>query len=955
MKKIIYILTLFFNVVVFGQNPGNFNYVVVQDSFYLNGVWYSDTLATKAYADTTGGSTDSSWVKIDVQHIDFDTASGEPTYKKGRVFYDEGCGCFVSMVNNSQVRLQNGQELWEYGINATGTEILNEEVLYIKGRDINGYPKFHRAIANTRNIINQTVIIATQNIGVGELGYGTKIGHLTTNTSACNVGDKLFLSPYDSSGLTNIQPMVPNYPYQIAIVESVGVNGIIDVNISPFNATETAIASEGIFNGLIIQKQSISDTVISNIPYFETNNEENDTVDLPFMYGGYLFTLNTTSNIGRNGSARVSLVWGTATEAQRNYIYIDNSGTPTLSSNTTGFAGDHIPLAICDILNEAEHLEHGFTSFQRFDNSLNGSNANGWVNKSGKRTRKNGSIFESGLDQTFTIDPAGSPDSLRFLVTAGLGWQFNLQNLNSLDGRDILWLNDPNAVGGLTWINDLNEITVDANNGSLRGNNTRYGLNIFYIIRSGSYGGYLAVTTPNDSYNIDASAISDALNYAVTNPPTQLRQTAIRVARVVVNYNSDGTFDNLLGAGNFQDERGFVLGSSAGSGSSSSAITEFSDADINIYNSLDPTKVMNFDMSGLTTGTINTFTMTQDSYLPYGFFEGTVDPTDLTRLNLDRALYPTRIDIEDATFDSYLTSSELRLNDAINSDYTSITNNDIKIWDNLNLRTRIEYDASGSNTPFHFHASIARDPDIPTFRVVDVANTLFTADPDTFDIYNLTLKVPELSIGGSAAIDTVTDLEDIAFIGGEFDADAIASYDKIFVIGWDSTGLKKDTIPIIPDPGGGGVSLGTVSQIPFMNVAGTDYDYTDNFKWNGSDLKIINGGLDISLTSGDTYRLLAGATRTRLYVNGVVRTLLDPSTSYVLDCENVRGVGENILELKEAGVSKYSFSPTTLTISEVINIPPSSTPSSPSEGDVYMDSTTHTLRVFDGTSWQDCW
>ena len=45
-----------------------------------------------------------------------------------------------------------------------------------------------------------------------------------------------------------------------------------------------------------------------------------------------------------------------------------------------------------------------------------------------------------------------------------------------------------------------------------------------------------------------------------------------------------------------------------------------------------------------------------------------------------------------------------------------------------------------------------------------------------------------------------------------------------------------------------------------------------------------------------------------------------------------------------------------LHINDVMRLEPRATaPSSPSEGDIYMDSSTHKLRVYDGTSWQDCW
>lgn len=45
-----------------------------------------------------------------------------------------------------------------------------------------------------------------------------------------------------------------------------------------------------------------------------------------------------------------------------------------------------------------------------------------------------------------------------------------------------------------------------------------------------------------------------------------------------------------------------------------------------------------------------------------------------------------------------------------------------------------------------------------------------------------------------------------------------------------------------------------------------------------------------------------------------------------------------------------------LHVSDVMRLEPRGTaPSNPAEGDIYMDATTHKLRVYDGTQWQDCW
>lgn len=43
------------------------------------------------------------------------------------------------------------------------------------------------------------------------------------------------------------------------------------------------------------------------------------------------------------------------------------------------------------------------------------------------------------------------------------------------------------------------------------------------------------------------------------------------------------------------------------------------------------------------------------------------------------------------------------------------------------------------------------------------------------------------------------------------------------------------------------------------------------------------------------------------------------------------------------------------TITTVLQLTPGSAPGSPSEGTIYMDSSTHKLMVYDGTSWQACW
>lgn len=44
-----------------------------------------------------------------------------------------------------------------------------------------------------------------------------------------------------------------------------------------------------------------------------------------------------------------------------------------------------------------------------------------------------------------------------------------------------------------------------------------------------------------------------------------------------------------------------------------------------------------------------------------------------------------------------------------------------------------------------------------------------------------------------------------------------------------------------------------------------------------------------------------------------------------------------------------------LDVAGAMHLKPGSAPSTPDEGDIYMDSTTHKLRCYDGTTWHDLW
>jgi hypothetical protein len=110
------------------------------------------------------------------------------------------------------------------------------------------------------------------------------------------------------------------------------------------------------------------------------------------------------------------------------------------------------------------------------------------------------------------------------------------------------------------------------------------------------------------SYSTSAGAINDASGYSNYSIPTDFKGTGFLIARVVLRYqtSASGTLTEEL----TEDLRGLTPSTSAGGGGSGGGVvTDFSDAEFSIYNSTDPTKILNFLLSGLTTATTRTYTM----------------------------------------------------------------------------------------------------------------------------------------------------------------------------------------------------------------------------------------------------------------------------------------------------------------------------------------------------------
>lgn len=596
MKKLLIILSII-SIFAKAQEPE-------VDKIYIreNAIFNGESFHPDSIDEHIRRNNDTSSFIQPLDSLSFDKNVVNLDFQEYTIKADTANHTFTVYLGESEISPQLFLESYTIGYNNTGSKISNGMVVYSDSSYLSGFGNFKLATATDKDIVKAVTGVATHDIEPGTIGFATRFGNLTYPGHGFTIGAVLNLSDTSYGDIVDYEVVSPNYNVRIGRVLS---DSVFQIYVTPFNSNDTHINLEGILNGIITKKQALRDTIISNILYFETYNEDDTTENLPYLSSRNRYLLNTLTNTGTNGYARVQLTYGSATTPTTNYIYIDNSGTPTLSVSTTAFPENGIRVAECGVFDQTTHETQGFAYMQRFNNSVDGSIANGWISRSAQRIRLNGSVWESGVNPTVSITTSAGLDSVQVNTTSGIIWQFNRQTFQARNEKKYLWVNSPT---GMQWISDLAEIDVDANNVTLRGVNKRYGLNIFAIQNSGGYDDILAVTTPNGSYSSDNNAINDVNNYAVTSVPTMFGKTAVRLCRIVLNYTtgSGGTITNLLGAGEFQDERGQPLGTGGGGSGSGGPISDFSDADVTIYNSADPTKIIDFDVSGVSSGTTRT-------------------------------------------------------------------------------------------------------------------------------------------------------------------------------------------------------------------------------------------------------------------------------------------------------------------------------------------------------------
>jgi hypothetical protein len=137
--------------------------------------------------------------------VQFPTTGIVPTHSEGLISYDYESKTFIGYIDETDVTLNLGEEMWIRARNNSGGAISNGQVVYVTGA-LGNRPTIALAQADSR-VTAETIGVATHDIADNEDGIITTFGMLRdVDTSAFSDGDMLYLSTTVAGGLTATKP-----------------------------------------------------------------------------------------------------------------------------------------------------------------------------------------------------------------------------------------------------------------------------------------------------------------------------------------------------------------------------------------------------------------------------------------------------------------------------------------------------------------------------------------------------------------------------------------------------------------------------------------------------------------------------------------------------------------------------------------------------------------------------
>lgn len=501
-------------------------------------------------------------IKKTWDYIDFNPEPVPPVdCKEGRVKWNKDYYTVDICTGLGPIN-QVGQELYKIVFNDSGSEIGDGKAVYLSGLG-GGYPTITKAIANTHDGIQGAVYITTMVIPDNSVGVVTQFGRVQNiDTSGfTSAGATLYISPTVAGDLTETRPAFPDYEFVVGAVEvKDSVNGVLDIDIRA-DVDDTFV---NYWNGSFRESFDFRVTE-SGGTVTGTLTPTNGHLDMTMIFSDGFTTLDT------DPGATVDLTpyVGTDTDPAEVYVYITRTSKILQAAlpSTDWPASEHIKVARLVLQSAASIGTRGALRNQNINDHLVDTNTSqGHNSHIGERIR---AIEAEWLDGALATMDAGGQ---YITVTSGRVYQMHLQNFpaQSMPTDDIHVVNDPDAAYAA--ITDLDSITKDST-GALLSTAKYYSLVVWGVANKSGEASHMMLNLPSGFYSSESAAMSDALGYANFTVPKKFKGTGFLIARFVMQYNNGWIYGGA--STGYQDLRGFIPNSTAGSGAGSSGITTF--------------------------------------------------------------------------------------------------------------------------------------------------------------------------------------------------------------------------------------------------------------------------------------------------------------------------------------------------------------------------------------------
>ena len=487
------------------------------------------------------GRVDGDWEdsSINIEKMDFTGTT--QAYKLGRLHYDSVTNTFTAYTDIPDTSLQIGEELRSRLLNDLGFTGLNGKAVSISGSTGSD---LKIDLLDCSNIDSSTRAhgLLTTDILDEAPGYSVRFGLVRElDTSLIPAQSIVYGDPLIPGEWTATRPGAPYYPVRLGVcLVSSATAGVIMVDTLAFNGTDTTVNNEGELNGIVLNTPNVVFSVDAGIIYADVTNETFPTRVLPFMLGGVRYDLDTLTNTGASGAARITVPPGASTILKQTsliYIYL-NSGVPTLAVTTSTPTVPYCTVAYVAVFNAARTVTDGrvfaYRRHNNVTNRLDGTHDGSFglfLETLWAIRNKLGSNWISGQSGTATVNDT----TIRLALTAGVGAQFRRTDLPAFDGLNYLIYNTTANVVTYESSTNLTDIQATADGSTLLSNNTFYTIRLFYQLNSNGIGNSVIATRPLGKYTTSAEAVSDPLNYNVAVNDTDIEEIVYPLYDLVIS------------------------------------------------------------------------------------------------------------------------------------------------------------------------------------------------------------------------------------------------------------------------------------------------------------------------------------------------------------------------------------------------------------------------------------